>query len=66
MVGLKTIEQQRLVMCFVGSVTVLLIGLAGRRLGGRTVGLVAAAIAAFYPMLFQADAALMPRPYNNP
>ena len=60
LVGLKTIEQQRLVMCFVGSVTVLLIGLAGRRLGGRTVGLVAAAIAAFYPMLFQADAALMP------
>ncbi len=60
LVGLRTVEQQRLAMCFVGSVTVVLIGLAGRRLGGQTVGLVAAAVAALHPMLFQADAALMP------
>jgi hypothetical protein len=60
LVGLKTVEQQRIAMCFVGSITVLLIGLAGRRLGGQTVGVLAAFLAALYPMLFQADAALMP------
>ncbi len=60
LVRLRSVEQQRIAMCFVGSATVLLIGLAGRRLGGQTVGVLAAFIAALYPMLFQADAALMP------
>jgi len=58
--GLRSVDQQRLVMCILGSATVLLIGCAGRRLGGDGVGLLAAAVAAGYPMLFQADAALMP------
>ena len=60
LVGLSTIEQQRLADVLRrerhGSVDRV-----GRPpAGGRTVGLVAAAIAALYPMLFQADAALMP------
>ncbi len=58
--GLDSVDQQRLVMCLLGSATILLVGLAGRRLAGPTVGLLAAAIAAIHPMLFQADAALMP------
>jgi len=58
--GLDTIDQQRMFMALFGSGTVAVIGLVGRRVGGARVGLVAAGIAAVYPMLFQADAALMP------
>jgi 4-amino-4-deoxy-L-arabinose transferase-like glycosyltransferase len=59
-VGLDTIDQQRMFMALFGSGTVGVIGLVGRRIGGVRVGLAAAALAAVYPMLFQADAALMP------
>lgn len=58
-VGIDTPDGQQLALCFVGAATVALVGLVGRRVGGETVGLVAAAIAAGYPMLFQADAILM-------
>ncbi len=52
---------------FVGTATVVLIGLAGRQVRGATVGptvgptvgIVAAGLAAVYPMFFQVDAALM-------
>jgi 4-amino-4-deoxy-L-arabinose transferase-like glycosyltransferase len=47
-------------MCFVGSATVFMTGIVGRRVAGDTVGLVAAAIAACYPMLIVADGTLMP------
>lgn len=59
-VGIDTVDGQQLVLCVLGTVTVVVIGLLGRRVGGATVGLVAAAIAAGYPMLFQSDAVLMP------
>src|SRR5262249_53395170 len=58
--GLRSVEQQRVYLCFFGAATVLLIGLLGRRVAGPTTGLVAAGIAAIYPMLFQSDAVLMP------
>src|SRR4051812_48356202 len=61
--GLHSVESQRLFLAFVGTGTVVLIGLLGRRVGGAgvggagvggaTVGIVAAAIAACSPMLFQ-------------
>lgn len=49
----------RLAGCVVGAAVVVLIGLLGRRLGGERVGLVAAGIAAVYPVLVTADASLM-------
>ena len=45
--------------CLVGTVTVVLVGLLGRRIAGRAVGLVAAALTAGYPFLIAADASLM-------
>lgn len=50
---------QKLAMCVVGTGTVALIGLAGRELGGATIGLVAAGIAALYPFLWVVDGSLM-------
>jgi 4-amino-4-deoxy-L-arabinose transferase-like glycosyltransferase len=57
--GLDTIEQQRIFLSFVGAGTVTLVGLLGRRVAGRAVGLAAAALAAVYPMLFLSEATLM-------
>ncbi len=62
--GIHSVEAQRVLMSFVGGATVALIGLLGRRVGssggnGTTVGLVAAAIAACSPMLFQSEGMLM-------
>ncbi|HEY4378513.1 MAG TPA: glycosyltransferase family 39 protein [Acidimicrobiales bacterium] len=59
-VGLSGEESQRILMCGIGSLTVLLVGLATRRLAGPSAGLLAAAVAAAYPMLWAADAAAMP------
>jgi 4-amino-4-deoxy-L-arabinose transferase-like glycosyltransferase len=50
---------QKLVLCVVGTATVVVIGLCGRILGGESLGLPAAAIAAVYPMLWLADGSLM-------
>lgn len=60
LIGLESVDAQQLVLCVVGTATVVLIGLLGRELGGGRVGLVAAGLAAVYPMLFQSDAILMP------
>jgi 4-amino-4-deoxy-L-arabinose transferase-like glycosyltransferase len=59
-IGLSSYLAQRLVMACVGTGTVVLIGLLGRRVAGTVAGWVAAAIAAVYPPLFLADGALMP------
>ena len=60
LVGIDTVTGHRLATCVVGAAAVALIGLLGRRVGGPAVGLVAAGIAALHPMLFQADAIVMP------
>jgi 4-amino-4-deoxy-L-arabinose transferase-like glycosyltransferase len=60
LVGIGSVGSQQLVLGLIGTGTVVVIGLLGRRLAGETVGLVAAGIATVYPMLFQADAILMP------
>jgi 4-amino-4-deoxy-L-arabinose transferase-like glycosyltransferase len=44
--------------CIFGAVTVLLIGLIGRRVGGDRLGLAAAGLAAVYPMLIAFDGSL--------
>jgi hypothetical protein len=58
-IGLDTVDQQRVFMAFVGAGTVALIGVLGRRVVSGAVGLVAAALAAVYPMLFLSEATLM-------
>src|SRR5690242_9584753 len=45
-------------ICLVGSATVYMTGIVGRRVAGDTVGVVAAALAAIYPMLIVADGTL--------
>ncbi|MCW2967677.1 MAG: hypothetical protein JWM71_1449 [Solirubrobacteraceae bacterium] len=49
----------RLVLGLVGTVNVVLIGVLARALAGVRAGIVAAAIAAVYPLLWTADASLM-------
>jgi hypothetical protein len=49
----------RLVGAVLGTITVVLIALLGRRLAGDATGLVAAGLAAVYPMLWGADVSLM-------
>jgi len=58
-IGAHSVEQQRIFVAFVGAGTVALIGLLGRRVASAPVGLVAAALAAVYPMLFLGEATLM-------
>jgi 4-amino-4-deoxy-L-arabinose transferase-like glycosyltransferase len=57
--GGDSVRAQKLVTSVLGAGTVLVLGLLGRRVRSATVGLVAATLAAFYPMLFQVDGALM-------
>lgn len=49
----------RLALGLVGVGTVILIGLLARRIGGERLGLVAAGLAAVYPMLWTAEGSLM-------
>lgn len=50
---------QRLTMCAVGVLAVVLIGLIGRRIGGPRCGLIAAVVAAVYPALWVNDGLVM-------
>ncbi len=54
----STTAQRVLVACAVGAVVVVVIGLIGRRVGGERTGLIAAALAAFFPTLVTAQASL--------
>jgi 4-amino-4-deoxy-L-arabinose transferase-like glycosyltransferase len=49
----------RLVVCLVGAATIAAVGYLGRRVAGERVGLVAAGVAAAYPVLIAADGAVM-------
>lgn len=57
--GFNSFLAHRFALGVVGTGTVVLLGLVGRRVGGERVGLVAAGLAAIYPMLWTADGALM-------
>ncbi len=50
---------QRLVMCVVGAGVIVMVGLLGWRLAGRSVGLIAASVAATYPPLWINDGLVM-------
>jgi 4-amino-4-deoxy-L-arabinose transferase-like glycosyltransferase len=57
--GAHSVKEQRLFVALLGTGTVVLVGLLGRRVASNTVGLIAAALAALYPMLFLSEATLM-------
>lgn len=57
--GISGDEAQRTLGCLFGAGTIAVVGLLGRRVSGARAGLVAAALAAFYPLLIAADGALM-------
>lgn len=59
LVGLDSPDAQRLAGSVFGAVTILALGLLGRRLAGERAGLIAAGLAAVYPTLIAADGALM-------
>jgi 4-amino-4-deoxy-L-arabinose transferase-like glycosyltransferase len=58
LVGFTAPTWHRLFGAFLGAITVLLIGMLGRAVGGDRVGLVAAALAAVYPQLIVFDGSI--------
>jgi 4-amino-4-deoxy-L-arabinose transferase-like glycosyltransferase len=58
LVGVRTVHGQEIALAALGTATVVLVGLLARELAGTTAGLVAAGLAAIYPMLVLPDAAL--------
>jgi 4-amino-4-deoxy-L-arabinose transferase-like glycosyltransferase len=58
LLGWKTLVAHRVVSCLMGAALVAGVGLLGRRVGGERVGLLAAAIAAVYPLLVVLDGSL--------
>ncbi len=58
-VGIRSVDAQRVVASVFGCGTIAVIGILGRRIGGSTVGLVAAGLAAVCPTLWIADAQLL-------
>jgi 4-amino-4-deoxy-L-arabinose transferase-like glycosyltransferase len=62
LLGGDTLLTHRIVGCLIGSCSVVLIGLLGRRVGGDRAGMVAACIAALYPPLITADGLVMSEP----
>jgi hypothetical protein len=57
--GIHSVESQRIFVGLIGAGNVALIGLLGRRALSPAVGIVAASLAAIYPMFFQAEGTLM-------
>lgn len=57
--GGTSVQAHRLTGCVIGAVVIVLAGLLGRRIAGRTVGLLTAGLAALHPTLVAADGSLM-------
>ncbi len=59
LVGAKTFLAHRIWCCLIGTAGVVLGAYTGRAIGGRRVGLIAAALIAVYPNLWMSDAMVM-------
>jgi hypothetical protein len=59
LLGLDSVRDHQLFSALLGTVTVGLVGLAGRQIAGRRTGLIAAAVTAVYPNVWLNDGALM-------
>jgi hypothetical protein len=59
LLGLDGYLEHRSTGCLIGGGTIFLVGLLGRRVGGSTVGLLAAGLLAGYPSMIAADGSLM-------
>ena len=59
LLGIDSPQGQRIVMTLVGTLSVVVIGLLGRRLAGPRVGLIAAGLAAVYPNMWINDGMLL-------
>jgi 4-amino-4-deoxy-L-arabinose transferase-like glycosyltransferase len=59
LVGFDTILGHQLFSCLLGTGTVALLGITGRRIAGNRAGLIAAGVGAIYPALWLNDASLM-------
>jgi 4-amino-4-deoxy-L-arabinose transferase-like glycosyltransferase len=57
--GLDSYEAHRVLVSLIGTGTVVVVGLLGRQVAGARAGLLAAGIAAAYPVLIAADGAVM-------
>lgn len=62
LLGATGFTSHRILGAAIGTLTVVGIGLLGRRVAGDAVGLLAAAVAAVHPMLWGADVSLMSEP----
>jgi 4-amino-4-deoxy-L-arabinose transferase-like glycosyltransferase len=60
--GLTSVTWHRFASTFLGIAAVVMIGYLGRRIGGNTVGIVAAGIAAVYPEMWINDGMLLSEP----
>src|SRR3954470_13604975 len=58
LVGWDSLVAHRVTSCLIGAVLVVAVGLLGRRVGGERVGLIAATLAAVYPLLIAVDGSL--------
>lgn len=57
--GSDAVLEQRLAMAVIGTATIVVVGLLGRRIGGGRVGLLAAGLAALSPNLWMNDLVIM-------
>jgi 4-amino-4-deoxy-L-arabinose transferase-like glycosyltransferase len=62
LLGLKSWLSQQLFTCLIGTATIVMTGVAGRAAFGRRVGIVAAALAAAYPLVWVYERALLAEP----
>ena len=53
--GLKTFLVERVWCCILGAAAIVVVGYAGREIGGRRVGLIAAFLLAIYPNIWMTD-----------